>query len=313
MIVGQVNDADTMRSLLDKAGLSSSDSYLVKPNWFFQGKGFYTDPRTLELLLECLDKVTIIESYTYQRNDGTRSITPENGRLNWEWIREQDEKFLHATGFDVLFREYNVEYVNLTEEVWSERIASPESVQKAVQAAFPPVRRKQLYEQVPERVYDLRGRKLISFAKLKQQRAKAVSATLKNIFGNIVDPNRMGWHGEDDRDLARSIVDVNKVYASLFETVGLCEAIFTAVHYTKKGRYPLPWDNRYNLTENPGLAFCGNRLVDVDAYVSQTCGINPDKVEHIRLAAEVFGKWTARPVEDAEEHPINMAQTPDHL
>ena len=42
-------------------------------------------------------------------------------------------------------------------------------------------------------------------------------------------------------------------------------------------RYPLPWDNRYNLTENLGLAFRGNRLVDLDAYVSQACGIDPDK------------------------------------
>ena len=306
MIAGQVKNADTMRSLLEKSGLNSSGSYLVKPNWFFQGKGFYTDARTLELLLECLDKVTIIESYTYQRNDGTRTITPENGRLNWDWIREQDKKFLRATGFDVLFRQYDVEYVNLTEEVWSERIANPENVRKSVEAAFLPVRRKELYEQVPECIYALRGRKLISFAKLKQQTANRVSATLKNIFGNIIDPNRMGWHGEGDRDLAKSIVDVNKVYSSLFDTVGLCEAIFTAVRYTKEGRYSLPWDNRYDLIENPGLAFCGDRLVDVDAYLSQACGIDPTKVEHVRLAAEVFGKRTASLIEEAKEQPIDF-------
>ena len=300
-----------MRNALAKSGLSSSDSYIVKPNWFFQGKGFYTDPRTLELLLECLDKVTIIESYTYQRNDGTRTITPENGRQNWDWIREQDKEFLRATGFDVLFREYNVEYVNLTEEVWSERIANPENIRKSVEATFSPVLRKQLYEQVPECVYALRGRKLISFAKLKQQTTNRVSATLKNIFGNIVDPNRMNWHGEQDRDLARSIVDVNKVYASLFDTVGLCEAIFTAVRYTKNGRYPLPWDNRYDLTENLGLVFCGNRLVDVDAYVSQASGIDPNEVEHIRLAAEVFGKWTARSTTpETEEYHIDLGTHP---
>jgi hypothetical protein len=306
VIAGQVKNADMMRRLLEKSGLNSSDSYLVKPNWFFQGKGFYTDPGTLELLLECLDKVTIIESYTYRRNDDTRTITPENGRLNWDWIREQDKKFLRATGFDTLFKQYDVEYVNLTEEVWSERIANPENVRKSVEAAFAPVWRKELYEQVPERIYALRGRKLISFAKLKQQPANRVSATLKNIFGNIIDPNRMGWHGEGDRDLARSIVDVNKVYASLFDTVGLCEAIFTAVRYTKEGRYPLPWDSRYDLTENLGLAFCGDRLVDIDAYLSQACGIDPNKVEHLRLAAEVFGEWSASLIEEAKERPIHF-------
>ena len=306
MIAGQVKNADAMRGFLEKSGLSSSDSYLVKPNWFFQGKGFYTDARTLELLMECLDKVTIIESYTYQRNDGTRIITPENGKLNWDWIREQDEKFLRVTGLDILLRQYNVEYVNLTEEVWSDRIANPENVRRSVEAAFPPVWKKELYEQVPERIYALRGRKLISFAKLKQQTTNRVSATLKNMFGNIIDPNRMGWHGEGDRDLAKSIVDINKVYASLFDTVGLCEAIFTAVRYTKEGRYPLPWENRYDLIENPGLAFCGDRLVDVDAYLSQACGIDPNKVDHICLAGEVFGKWATRLIEEAKEQPIDF-------
>jgi hypothetical protein len=307
LIAGHVKNAHAMRSFLERSGLNLSDSYLLKPNWFFHGKGFYTDPRTLELLLECLDKVTIMESYTYQRNDGTKTITPENGRLNWDWIREQDKKFLRASGFDVLFREYNVEYVNLTEEVWSERVANPENVRKSVEAEFPPVWRKELYEQVPERIYALRGRKLISFAKLKHQTANRVSATLKNMFGNIIDPNRMGWHGEGDCDLARSIVDVNKVYASLFNTVGLCEAVFTAVRYTKEGRHPLPWDNRYDLTENLGLAFCGDRLVDVDAYVSQACGIDPEKTEHIRLAGEVFGKWSSSLIEEAKEQPIRFA------
>ena len=307
MIKGHVNNADTMRNFLEECDLRSSESYIVKPNWFFQGTGFYTDTRTLQLLLEYLDKVTVIESYSFQRNDGTRTITPENGKLNRDWIREQDRKFLHTTGFDILFKDYNVEYVNLTEEVWSERIANPENVRKSVEATFSPVLRKELYEQVPECIYAQRGRKLISFAKLKQQRANRVSATLKNMFGNIINPNRMGWHGKEACDLARSIVDINKVYASLFELLGLCEAIFTCIRYKKEGKYPLPWGFRYDLTENPGLAFYGERLVDVDAYLAQACGIDPNKVEHVRLAAEEFGKWTPSLIDEAKEHPIVFA------
>ena len=302
-----MNDVETMRRFLEECSLSPSDSYVVKPNWFFQGVGFYTDTRTLELLLECLSKVTVIESYTYQRNDGSRTITPENGKQNWDWIREQDSEFLRTTGFDTLFKEYDVEYVNLTEEVWSERIADPENVRKSVEAAFTSVSRKELYEQVPECIYAMRGRKLISFAKLKHQRENRVSATLKNIFGNIIDPNRMGWHGNKDSELARSIVDVNKVYASLFKPLGLCEAIFTSVRYRKEGRYPLPWGFRYDITENSGLVVCGDRLVDVDAYLTQSCGIDPNMVEHVRLAAEEFGKWTPTLIDDAKQHPISFA------
>jgi len=307
VIRGYINSIETMRRFIEECGLSPSDNYVVKPNWFFQGIGFYTDTRTLQLLLECLDNVTVIESYTFQRNDGTRAITPENGKQNWDWIREQDRRFLHTTGFDILFKEYNVEYVNLTEEVWSERIANPENVRKSVETTFTPVFRRELYGQVPQCIYAMRGQKLISFAKLKQQRANRLSATLKNIFGNIVDPNRMGWHGNKDSDLARSIVDANKVYASLFKLLGLCEAIFTSVQYRKEGKHPVPWGFRYDLTENLGLAVYGDRLVDVDAYLTQSCGIDPNKVEHVRLAAEEFGKWTSSLIDEAKEHPITFA------
>jgi hypothetical protein len=55
-----------------------------------------------------------------------------------------------------------------------------------------------------------------------------------------------------------------------------------------------------------GLAFYGDRLVDVDAHVSQACGIDPNKVEHLRLAAEVFGEWTAESIKEAEEHPFDL-------
>ena len=304
---GHVNNAETMKHFLEECDLNPSDSYIIKPNWFFQGNGFYTDTRTLRLLLEYFENVTVVESYTFQRNDGTRTITPENGKLNWDWIRKQDKKFMNNTGFDDLFKEYNVEYVNLTEEIWSERIANPENIRKSVESNFTPVVRKELYEQVPECIYARRGQKLISFAKLKQQRANRVSATLKNIFGNIIDPNRMGWHGNNDSDLARSIVDINKVYASLFKPLGLCEAIFTAVRYTKRGKHPLPWGFRYDLTENLGLVFYGERLVDVDAYLTQSCGIDPNKVEHVRLAAEQFGKWAPSLIHEAKEHPITFA------
>ncbi len=84
----------------------------------------------------------------------------------------------------------------------------------------------------------------------------------------------------------------------------MCEAIFTSIRYKKDGRYPLPWGFRYDLTENVGLAFYGERLVDVDAYPTQACGIDPNKVGHVRLAAEEFGKWTSSLIDEAKEHPI---------
>jgi len=305
-VMKKVTNAEELKALLDEAGLSSSDNYVVKLNWFFQGKGFYTDAKTLQLLLECLNNVTVVEAYTYARNDGTRKITADNVRESWHWIREQDRKFLRETGLGSLLKEYDVEYVNITEEAWSNRVANAENVRRLVEAKYASVMRKELYEQVPRCIYDLRGRKLISFSKLKQQRSNRISATLKNLFGLIPDPDRRAWHGEKDRDLAQSIVDVNKVYWSLFETIGLCEMIYAAIRYVEDGAYSLPWGYRYDLIENLGLAVCGRNLVSVDAYVSQLFGIDPQKVEHINLAAKVFGRWPQEIVAEAIQRRIPL-------
>ena len=298
----EIRTVEDMKSLLTDLGLNLSEHFLVKPNWFFAGKGFYTDAKTLEILFKCLNKITVIESYTYVRNDGSRTITPENDKNNWSWIREQDKQFLTNSGLKELFREYDVEYVNLTEEVWSNRVANSENVRKCIEAEFSPVKEKQLYEQVPQIIYDLRGKKLISYAKIKVYRDRVfrISGTLKNIFGNIVDPNRHRYHGEKDCDLSQSIVDINKIYASLFVTVGLTEGIYTAVRYTKDGKYPLPWGFRYDLIENLRLVICEHSLVSVDAFISQLCGIDPATIEQLDLAAKVFGKWPQDIVEQAK-------------
>jgi hypothetical protein len=309
-ITDRVRNVGDMENLLRQAGLPMSDHYVVKVNWFFQGKGFYTDVKTLELLLKCLNKVTVVEAYTFARNDGTRKITPINAKDNWDWIREQDKRFISEYGFKTLFKEYDVEYVNVTEVVWSDRIANAEDVMKLVEKKYLPVRRKTLYGYIPQRIYELRGRKLISFAKLKQTSLKKnrISATLKNIFGLIVDPNRERWHGEKDRELAQSIVDINKVYSTIFETVGMCEMIHTTVQFTKDGMYPLPWSDsdRYNLIENLGRAVCGSSLVAVDAYVSELFGIDPKTIRHLILAAKVFGNWPQEIISAAKTERSGM-------
>ena len=309
-IAGQVRNVSEMKDMLKQAGLTASDHCVVKVNWFFPGKGFYTDEKTLELLLQCLDKVTVLEAYTFARNDGTRNITVKNAKQNWEWIREQDKRFLVEKGFERLFKEYDVEYVNVTEEVWSNRSADPKKIQKVVEEKFPPVKIEELYSHVPSRVYELRGKKLISFAKLKQTslRTNRISACLKNMFGLIVDPKREKWHGERDRELAQGIVDMNKVYGSLFQTVGLCEMIYTTVHFSKDGAYPLPWSesDRYNLIENLGLAVCGDSLLTVDAYVSTLFSIAPDTIKHLALAAKVFGGWPQDTIAEAQTKRIRL-------
>lgn len=47
----------------------------------------------------------------------------------------------------------------------------------------------------------------------------------------IPDPLRSWWHGTGNRLIAQSILDVNKVYPSMFDMFGICEAI-KKWHYT---------------------------------------------------------------------------------
>ncbi len=93
---------------------------------------------------------------------------------SWDWVREegrwdefrrQERWFLDEYGFTDLFEEYGVEYVNVTEEVWSGRTADARAVREAVEERFPPGFREEFYGYVPQRLYDLRGATFISFGK----------------------------------------------------------------------------------------------------------------------------------------------------
>jgi len=46
VIIMEVRTAEDMRALLTASGLELSQHYIVRPNWFFAGKGFYTDAKT---------------------------------------------------------------------------------------------------------------------------------------------------------------------------------------------------------------------------------------------------------------------------
>ena len=78
------------------------------------------------------------------------------------------------------------------------------------------------------------------------------------------------------------------------------------------GRNPVPWGFRYDLTENLGFAVYGDRLVDVDAYLTQSCGIDPNKIEHVSLAAEEFGKWTSSIIDEAASDNFYLMHSKPH-
>jgi uncharacterized protein (DUF362 family) len=201
---------------------------------------------------------------------------------HWEQIRKEDKAFLDKYGFSDLFKEFNVDYVNVTEEVWSGRAADPAQVKGLVESRFSPVHVERLYGIVPKRFYDLRGSTFISLARWKN----SASFTLKNMFGLIPDPMRSWWHGPKNSRIARSIVDVNKVYRALFNVYGICEALNTLAVPSSEGKFEDLYTGSYNIVEDVGLVAFGRDLVSLDAILLNL-GDNLTLQNNTRLPLEI--------------------------
>jgi len=200
-----VRDADDLARLL--ADVDWGDGpVIVKPNWFSNDPGNYTEARVLDLVLEVLPRPAIVvEAYTGPRDYGGRDDIPPDvagAKAHRAWIAAQDRRWLATSGMDTAFMRHDAEYVNVTEAVWDGRVAPAGEVQAIVEERFGPAPFPELYHYVPQRLFDLRGSVLLSLARIKG----AFSLSSKNLFGLIPDPLRLRWHGQNDSDLGASII-----------------------------------------------------------------------------------------------------------
>lgn len=328
--VAKVSGSDELRQLLVDPWFES-ETVVIKPNWVTTEPAGFSDSRSLRMFLEALDShIVVTESLHINRSmnllkDGM-SFTVGGKKVNWRWllkgegwnwlvensdwdwfrkgghweqIRKEDKAFLDEYGFSDLFKEFNVDYVNVTEEVWRGRAADPAEVKRLVESRFSPVQVERLYGMVPKKFYDLRGSTFISFARLKN----SASFTLKNSFGLIADPLRSWWHGPKNSRIARSIVDVNKVYHALFNVYGICEALNTLAVPSSEGRFDDLYTGKYNIVEGVGLVAFGRNLVSLDAILLNL-GDNLTLQANTRLALEVaeqeFGAYDRDLVKEAK-------------
>jgi len=328
--VAKVSGSGELRQLLVDPWFES-ETVVIKPNWVSTEPAGFTDSRTLRMFLEVLDsRVVVTECLHIGRSmnllkDGM-SFTVGDKEVNWRWllkgegwnwlvenadwdwfrkgghweqIRKEDKAFLDEYGFSDLFQEFDVDYVNVTEEVWSGRAADSGEVKRLVESRFAPVQVERLYGMVPKKLFDLRGSTFISLARLKNY----ASFTLKNLFGLIADPLRPWWHGPKNSRIARSIVDVNKVYRALFNVYGVCEALNTLAVPNAEGSFEAIYAGRYNIVEGLGLVAFGRDLVSLDAIL---LNLNDHLMlqETNRLALEVaeqeFGAYDRDVVKEAK-------------
>ena len=109
----------------------------------------------------------------------------------------------------------------MTEEVWNGRSAEAREVAQLIERRYPCAVHSELYECVPQRLFELRGAPMLNLAKLKVAGAGSdamfFSLSMKDIFGLIPEPDRSDYHGNDSAGLASSITGMCKIYTALFD------------------------------------------------------------------------------------------------
>jgi len=272
VVVGRITGVEDFRRFLKEIDIKGV-IFAVKPNW--ANANTFTSAETLDWLFSALKgRSKVIEGYSAWRNElNTGSepkevITPKNAKAKWQWIKEQDEWFLRFSGIGKVLAKHDVEYINVTEEVWSNRTLDADEVRDFVDSKYGVLVSQKMYGFVPTRVYELKGSTLISLNYSRRTREQ-VSLSTKNLFGLIPDPTRSRkWHGKNDRRLSQSIIDINKIYRSLFS--------------------PCCWINEIRELD----VFVGSKnSVEADAVTAKLLGLDPEEIDYLKHAANVFGGY----------------------
>jgi len=297
-----VRDAAPVRELLRALGVAAGP-VLVKTNWFSPYPGMFTDAATLALVCDAVEgEKIVIEGHAACRNDGSREITPENGRENWEWIREQEAAYFRRFGLDAVLGRDDVTYVNVTDEVWEGRVADEGDVRAALEERGRTLAFEELYGAVPEKLLEWRGRPLLDLARVKVARPEpgpgGFSLSLKNMFGLIPEPSRGNYHAR----LPDAIVDAHLLYGAFFGVIGLCEGIFHAIRTGDVGEYDTDWGFRYDDLEGLGVIVGGDTAAEADAFTAALFGSDVSGRDVMTAAAERLGPWDKMVVLEAARY-----------
>lgn len=309
-----VDDVHTQKEFFDfVSSLQLKKPFIVKPNWICGDYGHFTDPQILEWslrFLHMLGKTVLVESYSGRNMMALPDLKPgvRFSEDEIEHVKKSEEDFLKITGTKSVIEELGIEYVNVAEEVLAKRTVDKETVKELVEKKYPPVSRDELYAFLPTKFYALRTGTFISLAKFKV----FFMMCTKNMFGLIPEHvgygPRFAYHGKGDRNLSQNIADVNKIYRSIFNVVGIVEGV-NSLSYNigkKTGKHTAVFGYRYDVLENKGLIYYCDDPLWLDAFVHQQCGKSPMEEEHLRVAYKTFRRWSSQLIAEAEkmENPL---------
>jgi len=265
---------------------------IIKPNWGMINN--YTEAEVIDGVLSAINgEAVVTESYGWARTeDALRG--KGLGSLKKDDLRRSDEWFLKTTGMDRVLEKHGVDYVNITEEVWAKRTVDTETIRE-IAGKYGPLHFEEFYGKVPSRLFELRGGTFLSLAKYRLNHDPiVVSLTLKNLFGMIPGPRRGKYHGKNDALLAQGILDINRVYHSVFNTVGMVDAVLTASIGRRAEDAIKP-----EIARDCGLLLGSRDRVRLDAFVAAMEGRDPRTIGYLKLAADTFGGWDATDIDSA--------------
>ena len=269
---------------------------VIKPNWGFSV--IFTEADILDWTLAAIDgDALVVESYGWAR---CKEAVEEKkyGPFGRDALRKADKWFLRYSGIDKVLKKHDVEFLNITEEVWADRIAEPDTIQTIVEDSYSPLHMKKMASFVPQRLYDASDGTFLNLSKLKFMGDDIViSLALKNLFGMIPGPDRGEFHGEMNKAMNPSIVDINKIYRSLFKTKGVVDGVFTA----STGMTLEP-----QIFKNQGILWTCDDTLELDAVVAAHVGVNPNDVGYLMLAAQSFGEWDDEAVTHAAKQSLTQ-------
>ncbi len=272
VVVGRITTQKDFHSFLEKLELKGA-IFAIKPNWNATENS--TSAQTLDWLLSTLrGNIKIIDGYSAWRNqlsigsEQREIITPSNARMKWQWIKEQDKWFLKHTGTDKILEKHKVEYINVTEEVWSMKTLEANEVRDLVDSKYGVILSQEMYNFVPTRIYELRGSTFISLNSTYFSRGE-ISLSTSNLFTLIPDPARhVKWSGRNRTHFSQSIVDINKIYRSIFS--------------------PCYWINEIR---EKGVFVASKNSVEADSVSAKLLGLDPQDISYLSHLTKVFGGY----------------------
>ena len=313
-----------MRELLSP--FNFSDTVIVKPNFVDRAPGTYTSPESLRLLFEALDSQIVVAEghglirvlcdqdkglcFDYNGEERDWSWIPRGGwshfakKDDWDWfsegehwghLKELDNKYLDEKGFTDLFKEFDAEYINVTDEIWEGNVIDPDLIKKEVEEKYGPLFTEKFYGFIPVRLFEHRGSTLISFNKFKHY----TTFTLKNMFGFIPDPIRCWWHGPKNSRMVKSIIDINKLYTTFFNVLGVQESLGLTPRSNKEGSFG-DASLSYDLVEGSKLVCAGMDLIEVDTLMAGVGSFSLVELEYLDKANGVLGRYRPELVEQVK-------------